>query len=210
MEDTPESASPLELTPDKQRDWFGIIVALAALCTSLASIWIAVDNANSMDRLVQASSWPYLQIDSSNANDDGEREITLTLANTGIGPLRLESFVVLSEGRPLRNINEMLRQSYDPQWAPATSAEHAAQANSIRTATPGATVLAPGSQTVAYIIPFTDEAAELWQAVNRARFQHQYRACYCSVFNECWTTDFSDTHPTPIQSCASRDDGWRG
>ncbi|MEO0974185.1 MAG: hypothetical protein AAFX85_13920, partial [Pseudomonadota bacterium] len=59
MEDVPEPAEP---PSHARRDWFGIVVSVAALATSAASIFIAVQNADSMERLVQANSWPYLQL----------------------------------------------------------------------------------------------------------------------------------------------------
>jgi hypothetical protein len=27
------------------------------------------------------------------------------------------------------------------------------------------------------------------------------RACYCSVLNECWITDFQQSRPQPVKDC---------
>lgn len=210
MEDTPEAASAVDVAKAPRRDWFGIIVALCALGTSAASIAIAVDNANSMDRLVQSNSWPYLQMDSSNVDDDGQRRVTLVLKNSGIGPLRLDSFEIRANGQPLRHIGELIRESYDPKWTPAASALASDTARNMLTSTPAGTVLAPGGSVLVYAVPRRGDTDELWDAVDRARFRHSYRACYCSVFDECWLADFSSTRPKPVEACARGDDDWQG
>ncbi len=210
MEDTPEAASPLDVPLAHKRDWFGIVVAMAALGTSIASIWIAVDNANSMDRLVQASSWPYLELDSSNVDDDGNKIVTLTLTNTGIGPLRLESFGIKRSEQAVRHLADLLRSSYDPEWTEPTTPEGWEAIGSITTSTPRNTVLAPGGSVLVYSVPRVDSAPALWEAVNKARFDHRYHACYCSVFDECWTTDFSNTRPESIDACPVTKDDWQG
>lgn len=210
MEDTPEAASAVEISQETKRDWFGIVVALCALGTSAASIAIAVENASSMDRLVQASSWPYLQIDSSNVDGDGNEVVTLTLHNSGIGPLRLESFEILADGKPLRQIGELVRDSYDENWTPASSSATKEQARNIMTSTPAGTVLAPGGSVLVYAVRRTADVDRLWEALNQARFGHSYRACYCSVFDECWVADFATTRPEPVKSCPTTDTNWEG
>ncbi|MEO0422138.1 MAG: hypothetical protein AAF184_07370 [Pseudomonadota bacterium] len=205
MEDVPE---PAEL-PAARRDWFGIIVSLAALATSAASIFIAVQNADSMERLVEANSWPYLQLDSSNVVD-GERVIQLTLSNAGVGPLRLESFVIRAEdGTPLRHIGELIRHGYDDQWTPPKSTEER-EAPTTYTTTPSGRVLAPGEAVLVFAVPYDAASEPLWSAIDRARFTYRFEACYCSVFDECWRTNLVESRPQPVTSCPAEPEIWRG
>ncbi len=204
MEDVPEAAEPHRAG---RRDWFGMIVSLAALATSGASIFIAVQNADSMERLVEANSWPYLQLDSSNVVDS-VRTVQLSLLNTGVGPLRLESFVVRGDdGKAVRNVIELIQDSYDAQWSPARSAESGLITY---TSMPGGRVLAPGDGIVVLGIPFDDANAQLWHAVDRARFSYRFEACYCSVFEECWQSTLGVGRPQPIARCPDQPDSWRG
>lgn len=213
MEDVPEPAAPPAPT---RRDWFGIIVSLAALATSGASIFIAVQNADSMERLVEANSWPYLQLDSSNVVD-GVKVVQLSLSNTGVGPMRLETFIIYGQdGEPLPNMGELIRHAYDASWElPTTAQERQAQgwggdSPTMFTATPGGRVIAPGEGTLVFAIPFEGTPPDLWQAVDQARFSYRFEACYCSVFDECWRSDMLSTRPTPVPRCPPQADSWRG
>jgi hypothetical protein len=41
----------------------------------------------------------------------------------------------------------------------------------------------------------------LWDKLNTARFELRFRACYCSVFDECWVSDLLTVSPQPIEQC---------
>jgi hypothetical protein len=43
--------------------------------------------------------------------------------------------------------------------------------------------------------------AALTDRVHGALPQIVYRACYCSVFDECWMSDLRTLHPPPIKQC---------
>ncbi|MEM9384336.1 MAG: hypothetical protein AAGA68_04700 [Pseudomonadota bacterium] len=212
MEDIPESAEVP--APASRRDWFGIVVSLAALATSAASIFIAVQNADSMERLVEANSWPYLQLDSSNLVD-GERVIQLALTNTGVGPLRLESFVIYANDEtPLRHIGELIRHSYDPQWTRPPTPQGGGGSGDVGastyTTTPGGRVLAPGEGILVFGIPYDGRPDGLWAAIDQARFTYRFEACYCSVFDECWRSGLVDSRPEPVARCPDEPSSWRG
>jgi hypothetical protein len=42
----------------------------------------------------------------------------------------------------------------------------------------------------------------LWDKLNTARFELRFRACYCSVFDECWLSDLATVSPQPVGQCA--------
>ena len=46
-------------------------VAIAALVTSVVSIWLSLSQGDDMARLVEAQSWPYLEYETSNVSDNG-------------------------------------------------------------------------------------------------------------------------------------------
>ena len=84
--------------PTKSNGRFGraleMAVALAALVTSVTSIWLSLSQGDDMARLVQAQSWPYLEYVSSNTGDNGAPVIDLMVRNAGVGPAKVESFSV--------------------------------------------------------------------------------------------------------------------
>ncbi len=197
--------------PRPTRDWFGMIVSICALATSAASILVAVQNANSMDRLVQANSWPYLQFQTGNQADDGTQVVTVTLQNSGIGPLRLETFVVSQDGNDVGNFVEMmLACCVPPDTRIESEADILMEMGSIGSNKPTGAVLGPGDSILVFALPKEGANAEAYRKLNAARFTMNYRACYCSVFDECWETDFKSTHPAPVAACKSEPKSWRG
>ena len=44
-------------------------------------------------------------------------------------------------------------------------------------------------------------AAAAWDHVNRARQRLAVEACYCSLFDECWTTQARADVPRPVATC---------
>ena len=84
--------------------WFDLIVPIAVLCISVASLLTSLQSEKSMHalvdqnkRLVEAQSTPLLMLDSSNLDDHEKPVITLTLSNVGTGPAQIAWFRVRDE-----------------------------------------------------------------------------------------------------------------
>jgi len=45
------------------------------------------------------------------------------------------------------------------------------------------------------------ETAAVWARLDTARVALRLRACYCSVFDECWVGDLRTTHAERVQQC---------
>lgn len=210
MEEPPVLPAPAE-PPRHVRDWFGMIVSVAALLTSAVSIVLAVQNSDSMNRLVQANSWPYLQFTTGNVGDDGSRVITAALSNAGIGPLKIESFVISYSGEEAGDILALLRACCLAEGAAIeTGAQFSAEVGEVVTANPTGVVLRPGDELVVFSLPLAGADPDVWAKLDSARFEIDLRACYCSVFDECWTTDFSSVKKTPAKVCRPEANSWNG
>ena len=95
--------------------WLNEIAAGVALLVSLVSLWVGVRteqaNRKMVDanyRMVAASSWPYLQLESGNGDQDGQPTITLELQNAGVGPAKVETFELFWQGRAYPNAKALL------------------------------------------------------------------------------------------------------
>ncbi len=214
MEEPPAVEAPADARrpgPERTRDWFGMIVSIAALITSFVSIVLAVQNSDSMNRLVQANSWPYLQLMTSNVADDGSRSISVQVRNTGIGPLRIETFVVTANGRDVGDVVELVKACCLAKETEIISAEDfAVKVGGILTNNPTGMVLGPGDEVTVFALPRQDAVDAVWRTLDKARFKNRYRACYCSVFDECWTSDFKSSARTPVKSCKPEAESWSG
>ncbi len=51
----------------------------------------------------------------------------------------------------------------------------------------------------------------VWDKLNTVRHRLRFQACYCSVLDECWTSDLTPTaRPHPVGQCAADPAGYSG
>lgn len=79
--------------------WLELGIALTALITSVSSIIIAIHHGQTMEKLVEANSLPYMQGGISDVTTEGEQILSLDLLNRGVGPAHEKSLRVKADGR---------------------------------------------------------------------------------------------------------------
>jgi hypothetical protein len=62
-------------------------------------------------------------------------------------------------------------------------------------------VVRAGDSEAFITLQLTDSNADIWHRLDVARLQLKMRACYCSVFDECWQTDLQQTSAKRVRSC---------
>jgi hypothetical protein len=203
-----------------------LVLPICALFVSVVSLAVAVLHGRALEqmaeanaKLVQANSWPFLQFVTANHDDAGELVITLGVHNAGVGPAKIESFEVLWQGQPVRNNVELLQRccGLDPATfttdksvslngageravAAARNASRSSIANDFMAASEQG-VMEAHQQSNFLVLPLTPKTAPVWQKLNTARFQVQTRACYCSVFDECWVSDLRTLDAQDVKRC---------
>jgi hypothetical protein len=183
----------------RPRHWIEYAATLGALIVSVISLWVAIAtekaNQKMVDanyRMVAAASWPFLQVHSGNIRE-GKPGITLSLENAGVGPAKIQSFEVFWHGK-----------SYRTSWALMRAC----------CATPGLTTWRQSTQPVSGMVMRagevwsflsldpTPETEAMWTAFDKVRLHElSYRACYCSVFDECWVSDLTKLHAQRVKAC---------
>lgn len=199
---TIESPEPPHAKPSGHR-WLDFLVGIAALITSAMSIFMALENSHSMQNLVHANSWPFLQISSSNtAEDNVTRTLVFDLKNAGTGPARIYYVQFLVNGRSVSGRNPLVSIATaccNAEFTPLASAPNRwDQLGEVITSPLGPSVLAANDRFDALRWQRKDSNAALWDAVDQARQRGDVavRACYCSVFDECW---IAETNTLPQQ-----------
>jgi hypothetical protein len=173
-----------------------LAVPVSALLISVVSLVIGIHHGRTMQemaqanaRLVQANSWPLLQYATGNANDNGDPEITMKIVNSGVGPAKLISLEIFQGEQRLRTPRDLVRALDPGNPRPMLS---------LGLTLP--TVLRAGTDTL--VLGMKREGNEaLWDKLNKERFHFRFRACYCSVFDECWVSDLLAVSPAPIEQC---------
>jgi hypothetical protein len=181
-----------------------LAVPVSALLISVVSLVIGIHHGRTMQemaqanaRLVQANSWPLLQYATGNANDNGDPEITMKIVNSGVGPAKLISLELFQGERRLRTPRDLV-DALDPS--------HPRPALSLGITLP--TVLRAGQDMLILGMKREGNVEALWDKLNQERFRFRFRACYCSVFDECWVSDLLTVAPQPIQQCTATNDSF--
>lgn len=153
--------------------------------------------AQQNERMVQASSLPHLNSSvGSMARADGTKQVILRIANGGVGPAEIRSMEMFFDGRPMRNVTELL------QSCCGISGGELSLVNLTNR------MIRPG-ETVEYL-DINDSGGEdklysagvsrFYEAVSASRIST--KLCYCSVFGECWTIERPSQRPHPVPQCA--------
>ncbi|MFN7499020.1 MAG: hypothetical protein ACK5XZ_00280 [Hyphomonadaceae bacterium] len=205
MSDETESVSMIE-APETAHNahshgtghrWFDIVMAVAILLVSAGSLYVSLHTGHTMEalvkeneRLVRAQSTPILQFNHGNVTEDGEKALEFGISNVGTGPARVMWTELHSEGKTYREMSDYVKASGIGQVTFITS-----QINQ--------SVLSQGEERriLRWSYPKDPAAQKRWELINKTRFEATAKACYCSVFNECWTTNMAADLPQPVKSC---------
>jgi archaellum component FlaF (FlaF/FlaG flagellin family) len=201
---------------DERRRAIELVIAVAVVVISLASLFTAVYQAVVTRQTLEATVWP--RVEWENSNYDEERRasaITIAIANRGVGPARISRAELLLNGERVPNVRSLLVGC----CIPGASAEERESAIGkvfeseelvMFTSTVDGAALTPGQQRV--LVTFERPAEQspalpIWDRLNKARDELDLVVCYCSVFDDCWTTKaraFTQTTES-IGSCPKED-----
>jgi hypothetical protein len=207
---TPES----EVAPEVRktgRGWIDLSAALCALIISVTSLWVGVRHGHTMERmadanarLVSANSYPLLTHFQSSAADlhspdytGGTRVASLNVVNGGVGPAKIETLEVFWNDRPVRTARELLLAC----CATPEDASLFSRRGWLATSDLQGTMLRAGEMSRLLVISRDGESAALAARFDDAYPKLRMRACYCSVFDECWLSNLDTLHPQSTASC---------
>jgi hypothetical protein len=179
--------------PHTGHQWVDLLLGISAVSISFISLFLAIHNGKAMERLVEANSWPYVQITFSTLNADGTPHIHLDVANKGVGPARIEFLEVTYNGHPVSSPRAMLNAMLNRTTVPPLPR--------IQTSDVLNSVLAAREQMSFVDFKIEEFSIEDYDAIRVGVQKLNFRGCYCSVFDECWMTDTSKTRPAKVKEC---------
>ena len=166
--------------------------ALTALGISGLALAVGAYQTRLMQTQARASVWPYVVI-GFNYADFGERQgFDLHVQNNGVGPAVVQSTVVRLDGKPVKHWDDViaaLKKGHEGESAQASlSGLHGI-------------VIPPSTNrdTDVSAIRTTDAALGkvLYGAIDRLGID----ICYCSIYDDCWTSHWLQRKPEPVSSC---------
>lgn len=179
--------------------WLDVVVAVSAVFISVVSLIVSISHGRTMERLVDqnekivaADTMPYLMFFNSDADPQTLRKrVSVELKNGGVGPALIDWMEVRWRGRAYTP-EDLIRACCAPDKPRGQTGIGISNMS-------GYVLPARESAKVMIDTDITDPAVAA--ALDRTRGELTARACYCSVLNECWITDFELGRPKPVKDC---------
>ena len=185
--------------------WVDLVIAGCAILISVVSVVISIRHGHTMEKLVEtnekqvkAATLPVLRYASGNLDPQRRTPaVHFDISNGGTGPAIVEWLTLKWNDQNVSSANELVRRCCN-----------AGQDNVVRytisNTVSGQTLTAGQTETILYI-PVSGMPRDLYtKLASEARFKVQAEACYCSVLDECWITNFEETRPREAASCAAQ------
>ena len=187
----------------RRHRWLDVVLGLSAVFISMMSLAVAIGQGRTEERMlaanlrqVEAETWPYLRVGLlTELKAPGRTQISFELSNHGNGPARVEAFDVLFDGHPVDSFPDLVRRCC------AAAGEGARSFRSIENPAAGAVLAPHESLVVSEFDPTNAAARALMARVSAVSDRIGLRACYCSVFDQCWLAT-NRTPPRPVRTCA--------
>jgi hypothetical protein len=125
---------------------------------------------------------------------NGEAALSWRVVNNGVGPAKVEEFEVFYKGRAVRTAQELMQ-------ACCLSEEDGSSHASLGTSDIGGNVLRAGEIRTLFTLRPTPSAGAIVQRWHASYHDVSVRACYCSVFDECWVSSLATLNPKQVQQC---------
>ena len=179
------------------RKWLDVTLGVSAVFISLMSLFLAIQHGRVMEKMVQATTWPYVMVRFSTSNPDGSPHVRLLVANKGVGPAKVESLEVFYRDTAQPGGEALLQAILKPADQHHLPFLQSDVVNS---------VMAANDVVDIVDIDAARFAPEETQALRAAMSELSFRVCYCSVFDECSVLDTrKELRPDPVNSCTFPD-----
>ena len=183
--------------------WLDVIVGVSAIFISVVSLVVSLEHGRTMrelvtqnEKLVEASTIPYLDFVSSNLEEGTNKPyFKLTLRNGGVGPAQIDWFQIRYKGVPYRNPDALLHACCGDELKRSDPKSGTVWYSSV-----SGNIL-PVRDTVDPVTLRPEVGNDVLQAAYRALPDIKAKACYCSVLDDCWITDFESHRPTKVEHC---------
>ena len=196
---------PVETTSDEVhaharhtgRPWLDLVLALSAIFISLISLVVAVEHGRTERALVDADTWPFLQIEGNLGKDEVHFDIT----NSGVGPAKLRTMEIFLHGKPVADMRTLLEQCCGLPRDP--SASQALFPSGLSFSDVNNTVFRAGETLLLLNIVPSKDGLPIAHAAQEALRNGSitFKGCYCSVFDACWMANMMDLNTRRVSTC---------
>jgi hypothetical protein len=177
-----------------------LIVGVPALLISLVVAYGTYVQAGAAQRMQEAATWPFVAYSTGNYSGDGQRLVSLFFTNNGLGPALVSAVEVRFRGKAMGSPMELLKACCGYQEGAELQ---------LRTTPIVGVALRPGEEVLFMSLPAVPANAGVVDRFDAARDQIEVRACYCSIFENCWTVAGPQAKPQAVAACPTSWAAWR-
>ncbi len=183
-----------------------LIIAICAILISAASFYATYLQANAAEKQVKAMTLPLLQFEHGNYNEHkGERVITFSLNNAGVGPAIVKSVNFKYKDISYTSLQKFLfacctkeiKASDNVMPSLKTISDGGYLTSTIQNVTiPGQT-----NHEFLFVYPNKNELNDLFKKVDIERRSLSLKVCFCSLLDDCYVTEKSGI-VEPVEQCS--------
>lgn len=177
-----------------------MLVGLSAVLIGVCALAVSLYETKLMREEQRAAVIPLMELARSfyvdkNATTPDKWRLSLHAENVGIGPARVRDFRVTVDGRP------------HPTWGSAMEALLRGEREiDYGQSTINGRTIPPDRIVTMFELSGEELVADILREFERLDFS----ACYCSVFDECWTTSYKVFGAaTPVETCHTTDQSFQ-
>ena len=173
-----------------------LAIALSAIFISAVSLFVAIEHGKTERDLVAANSWPFLRSIITNTYGP-QGDAAIGVSNGGVGPAKLKSLEVFLDGVPVSSNLDLLRRCCGLK----NETIREQLPHGLISSDADETVLRPGEDNAILQVHQLKEAPEVPERFAASLLHISFRACYCSILDECWRSDLRSTRTQPVRAC---------
>jgi hypothetical protein len=182
--------------------WLDIIVGLSAMFISVVSLVVSFEHGRTMrelvhqnEKLVAASTIPVLDFSTSNLDESNRPYFKFSIKNGGVGPAVIDWFELRYKGVAYSKPEALLQACCAEAMAKDKPKGAAIWYSTITNS------ILPTRDTFDPLTLRPEIGNNVLSAFYHARTDISARACYCSVLDECWQTNFDANRPLKVDRC---------
>jgi len=123
------------------------------------------------------------------------------LVNNGIGPARIEWVEFRFKNKPVADLSELLEACCSATQEEKESLHQ--RAGFDRRVNVEGNLIRAGAMKSLFTWKEQTKPNPVFDALHRQMKYVDFKACYCSVFDECYVQEYSETKPVPVKECTA-------
>ncbi len=179
-----------------------MLIAVCAVLISIASFYATFLQANAAEKQVTAMTLPLMNFLTGNVHPEGTHpQITYVLANKGVGPAKIETFLLKYENSYYSSREDYLSACCETEYKAYKEQREKSQypAGSGMITSDADQQIIPSGEEVYYLqLPLHEINKALYKKLDEVRGKTSVAACYCSLLDNCyWLTENNQISETP-------------